>query len=117
MLKGLILSLAEQPENFLYGKNAPAQSVPGQEALPPALTKDGQETHPCLFCKQEHFLFSLKRNESWRYNSSVILGLTVDLSTTPWNITEKQFHSQLMVSKPSKASARQTLNNVSEPPA
>lgn len=45
------------------------------------------------FFKQEHFLFSLKRNESWKYNSNIILVLVVGLSMTPWNITEKQFQS------------------------
>ena len=58
MLKGLILSLAEQPETFLYVKNAPAQSAPGQEALPSTLTKDGQETHPHVFSNKNIF-FSL----------------------------------------------------------
>lgn len=56
MLKGLILLLAEQLEAFLYVKNAPAQSVPGQEALPSALMKDGQEVHPHFFSNKNIFL-------------------------------------------------------------
>lgn len=56
MLKGLIFLLAEQLETFLYVKNAPAQSVPGQEAFPSALMKHGQETHPHLFSNKNTFL-------------------------------------------------------------
>lgn len=48
MLKGLICSLAEEPETFFYVKNAPLQSMQGQEALPSALVRDGQEIHPHL---------------------------------------------------------------------
>lgn len=41
----------------------------------------------------------------------------VDLCMAAWNITEKQFPSQLMGAKPSKASGRQTLDSVSNPHA
>lgn len=41
-------------------------------------------------------------NESWKYNSSIILGLIMDLSTTSWNINEKQSHSQLMYQTPAQ---------------
>lgn len=47
----------------------------------------------------------------------VLFWEAVDLCMAPWNITEKQFHSQLMAAKPSKASARQALDIVSNPPA
>lgn len=73
MLKGLVLSLSEQPETFHYVKNAAAQSMPGQEAVLSALMRNGQETHTRFF-QTRTFLFSLKRNESWKYSSSIILG-------------------------------------------
>lgn len=58
MLKGLVLSLAEQPETFHCVKNAAAQSMLGHEAVPSALIKDGQGTHTHVFSNKKIF-FSL----------------------------------------------------------
>ena len=110
-MKGLNRSLAEEAETSFRVKNAPSQCLQGQEALPSALPKGGQYVHPQLSSNKN---IPQTRNESWKYNSGIILGAVIDLSTCPWNIAEKPFQSQIMVAKTGRASARQTLDSVSK---